>query len=63
MTTIYSKYPHKKTLKELHKTDDRPKIALQKFLDSKGYMGDSKNIERVDSGYRVRIGAMNYLAY
>lgn len=63
MTTIYVKHPQKDAIKEVHMTSDRPKIALQKFLDAKGYSGDSKNIKQLDSGYQVRIGAMNYLAY
>lgn len=63
MTTIYVKYPHKDAIKEVHTTGDRPKIALQKFLNIKGHSDDSKNIKQVDSGYQVRIGEMIYLAY
>lgn len=63
MTTIYAQYLHKNAIKEVHMTSDHPKIALQNFISQKGYSNDTKDIEQFDSGYKIRIGGMNYLAY
>lgn len=64
MTTVYAKFPREKQIRELEKTSDKPKVALQKYITASSYAESAKQIEATGSGYTYKMeNGYTLLAY